>query len=669
MQDYNAKITSKSVEQSGLPSDYKKAIAEYIWNGFDAGASKIELNFDGNETGYLNEFTVTDNGRGINLSKIEETFGHFLDSNKTSSYNTEGFIKGKKGKGRFSFGIFCNRTVWETCYQDSSREFLKYELLINKSAQHKYSASDKVISKTKSTGTIVKFQDFFELSSDHLQSPEFIKYLSSEFGWFLYLNKESDYNISINGESIDYHTIIADSEDFQEHVGNNVFNVSYIRWNSKIGDKYFYYFLNTEKKEVDRKYTSFNNKATGFHHSIYIQSDFFEGFQIIDNDNPTLGLYGKNQADGSFKALIHNLNKYLTKKEKEFIRLYQANELIDNYHRKSIFPKFRSNEYDKLRLIDLQNVIKEIYCVQPKIFQNLKTEASKTLVGFLNLLLDSEERIKVLSIMEQVVALTEDERSDLAESLKKTKIASITAIITLLENRLTVIQVLKSLVSKLEKFTTERDHIQKIVENNYWIFGEQYHLVSADKNFESLLNNYLTFIEKDEKVPSNINGNKKLKRPDIFICRQVNTPDPNSNDYGLEENIIVELKRPTVNIGKPQFSQIEDYMRIIIENPDFNSQLRTWKFILVGKSVDSFIKDKYESQKNKGKKFLVESVRNYEIYAVTWDDLFKIFDHNHKHLLDKLEFKSAVVDELKEKGFEISRITSDEFTELATSSN
>ena len=29
---HTTKITSKSVEQSGLPTDYKKAISEYIWN-------------------------------------------------------------------------------------------------------------------------------------------------------------------------------------------------------------------------------------------------------------------------------------------------------------------------------------------------------------------------------------------------------------------------------------------------------------------------------------------------------------------------------------------------------------------------------------------------------------------------------------------------------------
>ncbi|WP_238404689.1 ATP-binding protein, partial [Flavobacterium psychrophilum] len=46
MKKHTTKLTSKSIEGSGLPSDYKKAIAEYIWNGFDADASIININYD-----------------------------------------------------------------------------------------------------------------------------------------------------------------------------------------------------------------------------------------------------------------------------------------------------------------------------------------------------------------------------------------------------------------------------------------------------------------------------------------------------------------------------------------------------------------------------------------------------------------------------------------------
>jgi len=96
MKQHTTNITSKSVEQSGLPTDYKKAIAEYIWNGFDASASKIQITIDANELGYINQFSISDNGNGINFEEIDQTFGHFLDSQKAHTFSKDGFIKGKK---------------------------------------------------------------------------------------------------------------------------------------------------------------------------------------------------------------------------------------------------------------------------------------------------------------------------------------------------------------------------------------------------------------------------------------------------------------------------------------------------------------------------------------------------------------------------------------------
>lgn len=111
MREHKTTITAQSVEQSGLTNDYSKAIAEYIWNGFDAKATCIEINYKANDLGTLASFSISDNGTGINIEDIDSTFGHFLDSQKSQSFSSEGFIKGKKGKGRFSFSLFSNSAI------------------------------------------------------------------------------------------------------------------------------------------------------------------------------------------------------------------------------------------------------------------------------------------------------------------------------------------------------------------------------------------------------------------------------------------------------------------------------------------------------------------------------------------------------------------------------
>ena len=81
---------SKSVTNAGITSDYKQAIAEYIWNGFDAGASRVYIDYEANDHGTLTSLSISDNGLGIKHDTIEFTFGAFLDSQK----GAPGFVRG-----------------------------------------------------------------------------------------------------------------------------------------------------------------------------------------------------------------------------------------------------------------------------------------------------------------------------------------------------------------------------------------------------------------------------------------------------------------------------------------------------------------------------------------------------------------------------------------------
>ena len=79
-------------------------------------------------------------------------------------------------------------------------------------------------------------------------------------------------------------------------------------------------------------------------------------------------------------------------------------------------------------------------------------------------------------------------------------------------------------------------------------------------------------------------------------------------------------------------------MDFVSKQPQFNSSQRKWKFIAVCKSVDSDVKKRYKSVEEKGKPGLVFQVEDYEIYALTWDDIFKSFDLRHSFILDKLNY-------------------------------
>lgn len=262
----------------------------------------------------------------------------------------------------------------------------------------------------------------------------------------------------------------------------------------------------------------------------------------------------------------------------------------------------------------------------------------------MNLLLDTDERENILSILSSIVAISSEERTQLAQTLRTTSLSRILRTIKMIKNRCAIVEQLKSLVFDLKKFTTEREHIQRAIEENYWLFGEQFHLVSADETFEKALSNYL-YVLDGEVRKEQIDSPERNRRADIFMCRKHKIADAFDFSNMLEENVVVELKRPTVTIGKNQFRQIEDYLDLIKGEERFNSQMRSWKFFVVSNKVDDFIKDQYKSFQDKNKRFLVHTKEQFEIYAMTWDDVFQLFEIKHRYLLDKLDFDKKTIEE------------------------
>lgn len=656
-------INDHSIETAGLPSDYKEAISEFIWNAFDASATQVRIAFDArNPIGNITTFSISDNGGGINPDTLTNTFGAFLDSEKREkSYQRSSYTHGRKGKGRFSFEAFASSAEWKTVH--GSKELREYTISIDNDTKDHYTASEPQVVKGKTTGTVVTFKGVRSITAAELGSAELQDFLKREFGWFLHLNRNNHFTIFLNEESLAYADIIADSEssilELKDSNGKPFsFEVNYVRWAAKIGDKSYFYYLNSKKYESGKELTSFNNKGDEFNHSVYIESDYFDEFIWADaKKRGVVSLLGRSQSDKAFRDLSKELEKLLVRKRKEFIR-NNSEKIIDRFESEGVMPHFADNKYDAARREDFEEVVREIYSVEPKIFMDLGKEQKQTFLGLLNLVLDTEERKHVMEILDGVVKLSSDERGTLANVLRKTTLSRITRTMKLIEQRYDIVEALRALVFDLKKFTTERDHIQGIIEENYWLFGEQYNLVSADKPFEEALSEYLYIIDdkKAEKEEYKMTHPQRKRRPDIFLCRKRLSDDQRDESSNIEESVIVELKAPRVTLDIKEYRQVEDYLRIVTTEDRFNGATRRWKFYLVSNQLSPEIEQLHRAFQEKGKRHLVHQVDKYEIYAMTWDDLFRSFEIRHKFITDKLEFdRQAIQEELQLQGIELSK--------------
>ena len=641
-------ITNNSISNT-VTKDVNKAICEYLWNGFDANASQLSIRYTKNVFN-ITSLEIQDNGEGIDRSSLQETFGCFQDSQKLHTYQWSSQVKGKKGKGRYSFNCFASKADWVTVYKDKESHYIRHKITIKKGDNQNYDDNEQETksSSVKRTGTTVSFSDI-NLPSDFFDSEVFLDYLKKEFAVFLFLNKAQYKEILINGEKLDYEDVIEDSDNKVIQIEGDrttfYFNVTYIRWKEKMKENYSMYFLDSSQTEKYEKTTTFNNKDTKFHHSLYISSDYFNHF--ADNATGEKNLFGADNTspkDKVFKTLVKKLKRFLEEKQKKYVVEVASKKLLAKYQSKGIIRQ-PQNDYDKILVEDLKKTISAMYEVQPKIFTNLQDDQAKTLVGVVELLLQTDKREDLISIMESVVKLSDDERHNLASVLKTTDLARITDTIRLIQNRIRTISALKVAV-KPENGMNEVDDLQKLVERSFWIFGEEYNIVTqAEPDFNQALMEYLDKLYDTVPGISKSNYSKdKIEHPDvnkemdIFAFRQ-------NIQSSTIDNIVVELKHPKVKLGEKELSQVKTYMNVIMSDSRFNASNMRWKFYLVGNDFDSsnYIPNEMRNAINWGKKNLVCHIYNngiqYEIFVLKWSELFADFEIRHNFLLKKLEMK------------------------------
>jgi hypothetical protein len=257
---------------------------------------------------------------GINYESIDNTFGAFLVSQKNDNPKWSN-IHGSKGKGRFSFIAFADKATWDTVYETEGIR-KNYSIQITSDDKNYMEISDIIDSIHMNKGTKVTFYGITGLSKDSFHTYDFKKCMCNIFAWYLYLNKDEGFKIIIDGETLDYSNVIDGgiSETVNIKVEEFHFQVHFIKWIGKIREHYYYYFLDNSQCEKYKDYTSFNKDSIEFPHSVYVVSEYFNGFTPISGkiSSRQTNLFNRNQKDEVFVKMLKELKNLVENKRKKF---------------------------------------------------------------------------------------------------------------------------------------------------------------------------------------------------------------------------------------------------------------------------------------------------------------------------------------------------------------
>ncbi|MFP1727684.1 ATP-binding protein [Lonsdalea quercina] len=618
-----------------------QAILELVWNGFDAGAKNININIVYDHFDTVKNLTILDDGDGINFTDLDSNFNRFNDSLKKTSIDQHG----SKGRGRLSFHRLCHQAIWYTKYlgrnayiKINDEDIKAYEAQIDIDADEQNSllnAMDK--------GTCV------ELTLLHSSLPdrrELISILSNEFCCKLALDDER--KVFVNGAEIDIpeHEI----KEVSFEIENNDFSVKGIRWDKKPAtEKSFIYLTDSSGKIVHKESTTFNKKRD-FHLSVFVSSIWADTFSA--NGDDIFSTAKSNPDSKAWRQLVKNVLKFSRAIYDNFLRV-QVENAIQKLEEDGAFPTY--NEYDityaNWKRNNIKQVVRSIYIADPQFLVSLTIKQKKIIIRLLDKMLVSNQNEDLFDILESVLDLSDSDLSRFASQLKKTKLENIISSIEELQRRRFAVEKLKLIMNEHYKDVLETPDLQKIIENNTWLFGERYETIGAEEDTftkiaKSLRDSVYSINNIDAQDVENgedIIGAKR--QTDLFLARRMPTFDSNGNK--IFRCIIIEIKRPSIALNVKHLRQLEDYAGIIKRHPEFSSQNLHFELILIGRKISSQdieIPTRLSNYAGRGDVGLVSDDANMKRYVKNWYTIFDTFELTNSFMLEKLQMERDVIE-------------------------
>jgi hypothetical protein len=579
--------------------------------------------------------TVLDDGDGIDLEHIDDNFGRFNDSLKKEDVA----LQGAHGRGRLSFYRLSRSALWRTKSGDKNALIqIKADNITKYDGKEVDAALQSPLLIAQPSGTLV------ELSGIHTNLPEqsqLVVKFSVEFGWFLALNKNK--KLFLNG-----HLIEVPTHEISEReiiLGNTVFSVKVIRWierptseNSKI------YLLDSTGRVRLKQHSSFNKKAN-FFVSIFVQSSWADTFS---SEGENLFSTSSHTVDSEeWRKIFAPLYAFVDQVYDKFLRDYVDGEL-KKYDEEGIFPSYTGldPQYAKWRAEHTREIVRLVYLSDPSVLNALNKKQRKIIVRLLDRLSVSNENDALFQIISDVLDLDIISLRKLAKQLEYTRLDNIISTIEVLQQRQLAVDKLRKLMNDHYRDVLETPDLQQIIENNTWLFGNQYVTIGAEEDtFTSVARSLRDAIrgikivdEEDVEDQADIKGVNR--QTDLFIARKI--PSVDSMGKMFYRCIVIEIKRPGIALNSKHLRQLDEYAAIIKRHPAFSSEHLQFELILVGRkisNVDFEIKSRLQNQIEKNEMGLVSVDSGMKRYVLNWYTLLDGFELTHGHLLRILELR------------------------------
>ena len=614
------------------------AIAELIWNALDADAKLVSVEFQRNGINAIELIRVKDDGHGIAHTEAVKAFKSLGGSWKKTAQRSRGehrILHGKDGQGRYKAFALGDNVVWLSSVKEENA-VVSFSVAGSKLHLRDFEISDSVAAPPASpTGTTVEIRDIAKNFTTLNDTDAVVEELAMRFA--LYLREYPKVEIRYDGTRVSTSGV---EELYAEYPLPQItlddgttypVNLSVIEWRVPV-DRAIYY-CNTDGFAIERR--SPKIQEPGFSFTAYVKSG---AVPLLEEKAAFAFDEGHPEVDRLYEIARNGMKAHFLMRRAE-----KAKELIDDWKSQDIYP-YKGDPKSPIEQTERQVfdvVAKNVHDYLPD-FDNAAVKSRRF---SLRLLKEAIERSPdaVQSILREVLELPADKAEDLAGLLKRTTLTAIISASKIISDRLDFLRGLEILLYDAEskQQLLERAQLQKIIEEQTWVFGEEFGLTVADQSLTEVLRQHLAILGRDDEA----DFKEQVTLPDgttgivdLMLSRLLYTNRPDER-----EHLIVELKRPKQKITKKVLQQTEDYAIAVAKDERFRDTKTRWHFWAVSNDIEDSAREKVsQSNRPSGLLFEMDSPK-IQVWAVPWSIIINGCRARLRFYQEKLEY--AVTDE------------------------
>jgi len=595
-----------------------KALAETIWNALDVGANHVDISFEFTSMDAIGTIIVIDDGDGMNREQAIAGFREYGDSWKRqidARTRNDRSVHGQRGQGRYDILHLGTSARWTSTASQVDGRIGSIEVELQADNARNYSISDPQLCDG-TPGTTLRIANITRDADAELNRPELPEMLATDFA--LYLRQYPDVQITVNGAAIDPSSQHLPPVDIDVVVGDtgNTVSVTFIEWKKRSKGTQRIYLCDANGAALLDIPAELRSRDIAF--TAYI---CWNGFKEPESSAQLAILGGEDAGAETLRAGRSAVDKLLTRRAEE--RQAQA---IDAWKADRSYP------YSSEPITTPEKVIRKTFDIvataASPVLSKMDLEQRRFSMRLMKVAVETDPSA-VQRIIREVFRLPEERITEMVALFERTTLERMITNTHSILNRLDFISGLRVLLfdTETKKATTERRQLHKILEREAWIFGDEWTLTASDETLRRVLVKHLRLLGNEvayDDVMPDSQAEGSLLIPDLVLSGSA------SSYSRSREYLVVELKRPSVTLGKEELDQLEAYAIAITDDEQFNQPAISWDFWLIGNGYDKYVERKLATPGNPHGCALIAP--RFRVYVRSWAEVISEAEHRHRYV-------------------------------------